>query len=443
MMPMNMKWKVVTSVMALMISICIVLVSIILQEQDNKIQEFLDNKHEDTSLLADTILENVSQGYQKRIKAFVNPAVSASREEMIKAFAERDRKQLLSQSKSLFTILQKENPYFFSLGWILPDNHVFLRVRYPEKFGDDIGKLRPDVVAVNQDKKRRIGFNAGIKTLQYRIVQPVFYNDKYIGALQFGISPDMIMHTLQSKLKTVAGVAILNEYCKHQEKEGASLKCSSHTVYSDDVSMFLPVQHQLNWKDGRQQVLLNGISNVILTVFPVLNYQNKQLGVFFVTLDIDKELAEQRELLNKTLFLSSSFLIIAFFILYYSYGSLIQTIADLNKSLKKKVKKRTEELAQQKEQMQAITENVPGVVFQFYAKNTGVFGVSYISPKMRDVFGLECIDDPALYLQTFVQNIHEDDRQSWSTSIQEAVEKQIPWEWTGRYVQTYGKLVIF
>jgi len=111
--------------------------------------------------------------------------------------------------------------------------------------------------------------------------------------------------------------------------------------------------------------------------------------------------------------------------------------------LEEQVLERTRSLKEQKERLQAITENVPGVVFQFYVNNKGEAGVHYTSPKMFEIFGLEFIDDPPLFLQAFVKNIYEEDRQSWYDSIYEVVEKQIPWKWTGRYIKPSGRTIWF
>lgn len=100
-------------------------------------------------------------------------------------------------------------------------------------------------------------------------------------------------------------------------------------------------------------------------------------------------------------------------------------------------------LAGEKERLEAITENIPGVVFQFYVPNTGEPGVRYTSSKLLDIFGLEFIDDPPSLLQTFIGNIHEEDRQSFIDSVQEVSEKQIPWRWSGRYVKPSGEIIWF
>ncbi len=104
---------------------------------------------------------------------------------------------------------------------------------------------------------------------------------------------------------------------------------------------------------------------------------------------------------------------------------------------------RTFHLIEQQKRLQAITENIPGVVFQFYANNSGEAGVHYTSPKLFEIFGLEFIDDSPLFLQEFVKNIHEEDRQSWMESVQNVVEKQIPWRWKGRYVKPSGEIIWF
>ncbi len=102
-----------------------------------------------------------------------------------------------------------------------------------------------------------------------------------------------------------------------------------------------------------------------------------------------------------------------------------------------------EEIADTRKRLQAITENVPGVIFQYFVRNTGEIGVNYTSPKLFDIFGMEAVDDPFLQYQAFVKNIHRDDRKSWHDSVQESVEKQLPWKWMGRYVKESGECAWF
>lgn len=123
-----------------------------------------------------------------------------------------------------------------------------------------------------------------------------------------------------------------------------------------------------------------------------------------------------------------------------------QAEEDLQKTkdqLEVRVAERTLSLKEQKEQLEGITENIPGVVFQFYARNDGESGIRYISAKLLDIFEMEFIDDPPAFLQTFISHIHEEDQQSLLDSVNEVVEKQTFWSWSGRYVKPAGEIIWF
>ncbi len=110
---------------------------------------------------------------------------------------------------------------------------------------------------------------------------------------------------------------------------------------------------------------------------------------------------------------------------------------------RRQIHRKTAELSSQKALLESITENVPGVVYQFYTKNNGETGLRYTSSKLYDIFELKFIDDPPRLLQTFIENIHEDDRQSFIDTIKEASKKRTPWNWQGRYVKPGGETIWF
>jgi signal transduction histidine kinase len=278
---------------------------------------------------------------------------------MIRAFAERDRDTLFKMSKPLLAVF-KENPYFATIGWILPDNTVFLRIHAPGLHGDDVTPLRPDIVATNRDETQNYGFDGGVSGMQYRVVQPVFYQEKYIGAVQFGIKASFIFDALKkSTLNTHAGMAVLNEESATILKSNVpKLVCGEYTIRSRDVEIYQPLLNQLNWNKTKQKVILHEKEHVILNILPVNNFQNKQLGVFFVALQISEELANTQKLLVSILVISALLLVISFLILYFSYGSLVEKIVKLNCSLEvsnseleARVQERTTELYESEKQL--------------------------------------------------------------------------------------------
>ena len=102
-------------------------------------------------------------------------------------------------------ILKKENPYFESLAWILADNKVFLRIQRPDFFGDDISLIRPDIAYVNREHDQVSGFDVGPYGMQFRVVQPVFYNGQYHDSFLYGVTRDVWIKNAR-ELKNELGI---------------------------------------------------------------------------------------------------------------------------------------------------------------------------------------------------------------------------------------------
>ena len=92
---------------------------------------------------------------------------------MLLAFKEQNREELLKLSNPFYKVLKLEDSAFSSLGWILPDNIVLLRLNKPTQFGDDVSSFRPDIAQANIDHKQNVGYVVGKLGLEYKVTQPV------------------------------------------------------------------------------------------------------------------------------------------------------------------------------------------------------------------------------------------------------------------------------
>jgi len=109
-------------------------------------------------------------------------------------------------------------------------------------------------------------------------------------------------------------------------------------------------------------------------------------------------------------------------------------------------RKKTEKIMREKdEHLQAITNNMPGMIFQFFAKNSGEYGVSYISEPM-DEFSRIITNEETSNLDnlfpSFLSRIHEEDRDRFLTSIKTAVKTITRWNFEGRVLNS-GKVIWF
>ncbi len=91
--------------------------------------------------------------------------------------------------------------------------------------------------------------------------------------------------------------------------------------------------------------------------------------------------------------------------------------------------------------LQAIATNIPGVIYQFYASDAGDYGVSYVSERAEEIFGLST--DLDTFFPSFTAQVLQEDRNSFLNSIEEAVTASTIWKYEGRFVKPDGELMWF
>jgi diguanylate cyclase (GGDEF)-like protein len=110
------------------------------------------------------------------------------------------RKELYRALVIQYDILKKAGVLQYQ--FVLPNNESFLRMHKPNKFGDDISKVRKDFVYTNKTHKIKRGFYPGKTTHAFRNIYPIFDAKKnYIGAMEVSFTSDSVQKYLTSKSK--------------------------------------------------------------------------------------------------------------------------------------------------------------------------------------------------------------------------------------------------
>ncbi|HPE72358.1 MAG TPA: EAL domain-containing protein [Candidatus Competibacter sp.] len=98
-------------------------------------------------------------------------------------------------------------------------------------------------------------------------------------------------------------------------------------------------------------------------------------------------------------------------------------------------------LRESEERLRDVTDNIPCVVYQFYARPNGEQGLYYLSEHARDLFG---IDAPLnQMLACFTTQVVPEDRDAFLLSIQQAVVAASPWDFEGRLIKPSGEIMWF
>ena len=98
-------------------------------------------------------------------------------------------------------------------------------------------------------------------------------------------------------------------------------------------------------------------------------------------------------------------------------------------------------LLENEERLRGITQNLPGFIFQFYAKDDGEYGISYVNGRLAEF--LEITANLDALPQVFFSRIHREDKDRCLASIKTAVDKRTSWNIEFRIVMRSGEICWF
>lgn len=328
-----------------------------------------------------TDLENFSFApYRTRIRNMlnINPGI-------VEAFARRDRELLYQEALPKYKGIQKENEFFHVMHFHLPNATTFLRMHARDFYGDDLHLVRPIIDYVHDNKKPSNGFEIGKHGLFFRVVQPVFYENRYIGALEFGIKAQQILQNIETKTNAEANVYFLasdlQKFTILLEQSNMFRRYGQYILLSNNKPIFEKFPSDFNLDKNDQQITI-GEKVYSILVHPIFrDYEGQIIGGVVVSQDITSLLDEKKDFLWRGLILSAVLLIVAFSALYFTFGKVMDSL--LHEIRERKVAE--DDLALGKQRLQAIFDSSPAAIFIHDINGT----ILDLNRTMLEMFGVE------------------------------------------------------
>ena len=327
---MNIRTKAILSVMLIITTLTVAFLYLSIRQQNTHLQRTIATKRANAQFLAQNLQEQIFAGYKARIVS-----LATTKQEVVAAFARRDREALYQATLPFYQTIQKENPFFSIMHFHLPDNTSFLRMHLPEIYDDPLGEVRPIVREVNRTHKQLSGYEVGKLGLFFRVVQPVFFQDEYIGALEFGISHEQLLHLLRLRVSPEIALAVNTTEWEKASLIAAPQKTrSAYTLISAQSALFRLLPEAISSGRATESRLSVGDREYILfSDINLLSFRQEPIAMVLVAMDITEELAGTHRLIFRVVLLSLLLLLLSGTVLYFSFGQLLKRIVDLNSSL--------------------------------------------------------------------------------------------------------------
>ena len=260
----------------------------------------------------------------------------ATRPQLVTSFAKGDRASLLSLSLPLYEkVLQHESPSLAGFHYYTPDNRSFLRVHRPEAYGDDLSS-RPMVVEANSLHRPLAGYELGPEGIFYRIVQPVFADEAYVGAVEFGFKADRLVELMDAG----AGpqMALLfdkaawqgREYSPHHPTRELGnqilLQCC------DNVFRHLPENFRFSSGNLVPQEI-QGRWYVFDTRLVLPDFKGQAVGRVALAIEVTQFVEEFKAFVGVSIVLTLLVVLIAFLVLHFTFAVMHRELRGVNQSL--------------------------------------------------------------------------------------------------------------
>jgi len=242
--------------------------------------------------------EHYYESFDGQVDSYKNLALglaleAATNPEIQKAFAAQDRAALQALTEDTYKQLDVR------LGvpqyqYHLPPAISFLRLHQPKKFGDDLSSFRATVLEANQTQKEVSGIEIGRGGLGVRGVEPVFYEGRHIGSVEFGLNVNtQLLSALRGEYgvdwqiwlqKSAAEVASFETPNTKIEPPLPELVFQTNTLTSPVYNRPQAYTQALQGKETLNRIDVDG-KNLAVYSAPLKDYSGKVIGVVDIIQD--------------------------------------------------------------------------------------------------------------------------------------------------------------
>jgi methyl-accepting chemotaxis protein len=212
-------------------------------------------------------------------------------------FAEGKRDSLRSLLLPLFKEELKPNCDLKQFHFHTKDNHSFLRLHRPDKFGDDLSAFRSTVVETNKNRKPVVGLDVGPYGVGLRAVRPVNYRGEHIGSVEYGADFHIIMDLMAKTFQGSYAIGIRDDVFQSVKRLANPGDVKDHG-FTYIVNSGKDVQGLLGLERAEKGVNLaqHNDGHIVYAAFPLIHQNGSVIGEVFLSKDVSESMAELKSI---------------------------------------------------------------------------------------------------------------------------------------------------
>jgi PAS domain S-box-containing protein len=336
----KLKTKTIVAVITVLLILCSFYFYIGIQNQRQYRDWQIQKDNEIVSLEIKNLLYNTNSLYREKIKFFVN------NQEIRKEFATSQADELYKKALPLYSILKSENPYHFIINFYGPDNISVLLLDLGPDATTETASPSSFVAKVNETSEPSSGFEYSNSQLYYKIVEPLFYDGKYLGCIEFGLRENEVAENLAKKFNIqIASVfdkkIVSPHFIENSTNQNTNQNLIIRSLYNSPVFSNISFQNQklttekFKFNDKYYSSSLVEIQNQFRS--------EGFVGIVFIK-DITQLENQYQVTIYRSLLIIILILIAVTLILHFSFNIILHKLFNLQESIDRRLEEKTKEI---------------------------------------------------------------------------------------------------
>lgn len=387
------KGRTITTILVILSVLSSVYIYIGIKNQKNYRDWQIEKSNDIVSLEIQNLIYTNSALYKEKIKYFIN------NHQLKSLFSQQNTDELYKKVFPFYSILLSEDPFYFIINFYSDDNTELLSMDKGPQAKSSIAGNNSLVYVTNQRHISQSGFEFENNQLFYKIIEPVFYKNQYVGCVEFGIREDeIIQHVSKDYNVVIASIFNKEKLDKFNEKNFLN------TIHDDKN------YYRTNYKDNLFRRLIStdnrnikaGIINVdedyyYLDHIEIENFfSDEGFEGILVAKNITLLQNQYKVFVYKAIIIGIFILVLVYIALYFSFNTLLHRFFRLQESLDQKISEHTKEILDSNTELNQIfntTGNSMRLIdkdFNILRVNRSFSSVSGISKEKAE--GKKCYD---------------------------------------------------